>query len=171
MSQYQQSNWSSRVLGFCSRVFSPAGGDGKPRGGRLGERQPAEDRINTLLCASEHNLVCLLLCAEKESSVCSCHKLESQILSCTAAALCCPEERGPKAGTAGQERTCSGLARCAVTAFPGAARGLLPWERGLECTCRWLAGGSSSLRDLGDPTRHQDPLDIQVLGTVLGHPL
>lgn len=61
MSQHQQLNWNSGVLGFCSRVFSPARADGKLRGGRLWERPAAEDGINTHLCASEHNRVCLCL--------------------------------------------------------------------------------------------------------------
>lgn len=174
MSQSQQPNWSSRVLGLCSRVFCPAGGDGKPRGGRRGERRPAEAGINTRLCATEHNLVCLLLGAEKESSVCSCHKLESQILSCTAAALCCPEERGPKAGTAGQDGTPPAERRDSFPwdSFPWGQGGLLPWQGGLVRTCRWLAGCSSSLQNLGnfeEPTKYHDPLDIPVLGTVLGH--
>lgn len=70
MRQYEQPGWSSRVLGFCSRVFAPAGGDGKPRGGRRGERQPAEDRINTRLCrVNTTSSVCS--CALRRSPVCA----------------------------------------------------------------------------------------------------
>ena len=112
-------------------------------------------------------------CSQKEFSVHSCHKSRSQILSCTAAALCCMEERGPKAGMAGQKRTTSGVPCCAGTAFPGIAGGLVPGarERGDLCapaegwwgSTLWCSSKLCNLETPEDGGTHKAPGSTSLL--------
>ena len=142
MSQYGQSNWSSGVLGFCSRCFLSCSRR------REAERQaPARETV----CGgpNKYSLVCkrtqprLSVPGALRSSVCApainCGARSSPALQLL---WCCMEERGPGAGTAGQEGTTLGLpCQDSLPRHCWRAHGSSPGaERGFVCTHGRLAG-------------------------------
>lgn len=121
-----------------------------------------------LACERGNTTPSVCSCAPRRSPVCA-PAINWRARASPALQLLCAARRSVAQGWQG--RAGGDTSGCAVTlGLPG----LLPRQAGLVRTCRWLAGCSSSLRNLGnfgEPTKHQDPLDIQVLGTVLGHHL